>query len=631
MKKIMTSLAVSIALATAPLSFAADEEVLFPPFESKDTDIREFINMVGDFTGKSMIISNKINGKINLNSRTSLTKEGLFDFLQLQLQMLQYTAHDNGTVVRVLPASEVKQLDSTVELNGVDNSQNIETSIIEIKNLPAAELVPILRPFAARYGQVSVITSTNSIIIVDHAANIERLQKIIKLMDEAGDLSTQVIEIKAAWVGDLIPLIQTLLPETLGQGNNSSTKLKIVADERSNRLIVRGSKKDILKVMTLVQELDTASTQTSSSTVIFLNNADAKKMQATLQGIAGVVEQEAAGGAPKSNFAILADEDLNALIIRAEPAMLAEIKAIINQLDKPRAQVLIEAIIVEVRGNEGDKLGVQWLTNPASSVGGYAVPATLSQFESAGTSLGAIANAAISGSATTAVNAVDSGFTAGITDSATNPHFGALITALASQNNTNLLSTPSIMTLDNSEASLLVGGTQPFQSTTSAGGDGNPFTTVTREDVGTTLKVIPHIQNNDVIRLEVEQKVESVSPEQTNGSLGTSTDKREIKTQVLVKNGETIILGGLMKDEASQSVSKIPLLGDIPFLGFLFRSTITVHEKVNLLVFIKPTIIRNDAQDFSEKRYNRIWELSIDGNDFDPLLKQPEFNELTIH
>jgi len=607
-----------LSIVLSPVLKAESEWVI----NQKDADIRAFIEQVAQITGKTFIIDPTVKGKISIISTEGSSKSEVYDIFLGILDMYGYAAITNNDITTIVKQSDVKSKSNNLNTK-VTESNQVVTRIIFVRNRSVMELVPLLRPIVAKYGHLAGVNSANAIIITDSAGNIKRIEALIGSLDILNSEEIEVIQLQEAWVGDIVGLLERLVPEELAatkDQNRSSGRIRVVADERSNSIILKGEASYRERIRILIKTLDQPSAQNASSKVIFLNNASAVKMAELLTGFSGAVEksQESSGtqSRPSSPTAILADEDLNALVIRAEPTILSEIQRVVDSLDVPRAQVLIEAAIVEVSGSVSDQFGVQWATNPDAVANGTLPFAAATQFTEAGNSLGNIATSA----ATTGLPALGNGLLLGLVDGDVN--FGAIIQAIESQSNANLLSTPSIMTLDNNEASLLVGGTVPFRTTSQQSGTGNPFETISREDVGTTLKVTPHIQNDGYVSLDVEQKTESVIPKSDVGAVDLQTSKREITTKVLVQNGQTIILGGLIKEDITQGVSRVPLLGNLPFVGMLFRSKFETREKVNLLVFIRPTIVRDKVQEMSDAKLQGVWELRIDGTNQNPKFEQ---------
>lgn len=578
----------------------------------KDADIGAFISQVSDITGKSFVIDPRVKGKVNVLSSGPVDQEGVYELFLSVLQVHGYAAVPAGEVVLVVQQNEIKQQGRDIEAAVSKESQEMLTKVIPIKNTPALDLVPILRPLVAKYGHLAGVKSANTLIISDHATNIRRIEQIIERLDKSGVEELEVIQLREAWVGNVVTMLQSLDPAKVAQGNNANVgktagSIRVVADERSNRLIIKGEKTARDRIRKLISELDTPSYFSGSAQVMRLQYADATKLAELLKNL--LSEAPAAGkeaNQAKGKAGIHADEDLNALVVRAEPSLMKEIQELVSSLDVRRAQVLIESAIVEVTGDVNDALGVQW------AIGDLDKPVGGTNFSTAGPSLSAIAGSIASGNPAAAIG---SGLTFGAyKEEDGEAQFGAVLQAIQSDTNTNLLSTPSIMTLDNQEAEIIVGQNVPFRTgSTASSNNANPFTTITREDIGVTLKVKPHIHDGEAIRLEVEATTESVSTTSVAGSSDLITNKRSIKTMILSENEETIVLGGLIRDDIRKIESKVPLLGDIPWLGWLFRAESTEKVKSNLMIFLKPTIVTeaSKARTLTEERFDGIWEFTL--------------------
>ncbi len=578
----------------------------------KDADIGAFISQVSDITGKSFVIDPRVKGKVNVLSSGPVDQEGVYELFLSVLQVHGYAAVPAGEVVLVVQQNEIKQQGRDIEAAVSKESQEMLTKVIPIKNTPALDLVPILRPLVAKYGHLAGVKSANTLIISDHATNIRRIEQIIERLDKSGVEELEVIQLREAWVGNVVTMLQSLDPAKVAQGNNANVgktagSIRVVADERSNRLIIKGEKTARDRIRKLIAELDTPSYFSGSAQVLRLQYADATKLAELLKSL---LSEAPAGGSEanqaKGKAGIHADEDLNALVVRAEPSLMKEIKELVASLDVRRAQVLIESAIVEVTGDVNDALGVQW------AIGDLDSPVGGTNFGTAGPSLSSIAGSIASGNPAAAIG---NGLTLGAyQEKDGDAQFGAVLQAIQSDTNTNLLSTPSIMTLDNQEAEIIVGQNVPFRTgSTASSNNANPFTTITREDIGVTLKVKPHIHDGEAIRLEVEATTESVSTTSVAGSSDLITNKRSIKTMILSENEETIVLGGLIRDDVRKIESKVPLLGDIPWLGWLFRAESTEKVKSNLMIFLKPTIVTEatKARQLTEERFDGIWEFTL--------------------
>jgi len=576
----------------------------------KDADISAFIGQIADITGKSFVIDPRVKGKVTVVSTETMNTEAVYELFLSVLKVHGYAAVPAGEVIMVVQQNSVKQQGRDLEAKFKKQSQEMVTKVITIKNTPALDLVPILRPLVAKYGHLAGVKSANALIISDHASNINRIEQIIDRLDKSGSEELEVIQLKEAWVGNVVTMLQSLDPTRVAQGKGSKSagagSIRVVADERSNRLIIKGEKTSRERIRTLIEQLDKPSYFSGSAKVIRLKYADAKKLAELLKG---VMSESDSGGKDankaKGKASIHADEELNALVVRAEPSILKEIDDIIHELDVRRAQVLIESAIVEVTGDVTDSLGFQW------AVGDEDNPVSGTNFSNAGSSLNTIAGMA----AGTTAPALSNGLTlGGFKQTNGQVDFGVVIQALESQSNTNLLSTPSIMTLDNQEAEIVVGQNVPFLTgSTSSSSNSNPFTTISREDIGVTLKIKPHIHEGSELRLEVEVSAESVANTTVQGQADLITNKRKLKTMILAADQETIVLGGLISDDITETESKVPLLGDIPLLGWLFKSKSTQHVKRNLMVFLRPTIVldKQKATTLTHDKYNGIWEFEM--------------------
>ncbi|WLD59113.1 type II secretion system secretin GspD [Salinispirillum sp. LH 10-3-1] len=611
----------------------------------KEADLSLFINQVASITGRTFILDPRVRGQVTIISDDELNAEEIYEVFLAVLKMQGFTVAERGNEVHVIPVNDAKQITGPLVQGEVPINDDFITRVITLQHASAMELIPILRPIGAKYGHMSGVPSTNAIILVDHADNIARIEQILNTIDVTADSDIRMVELRHAWVGNIIALLQTLLPDELAAGGQASSNgmpgtLRLVADERSNRLILRGEPRVLDYVEGLILSLDVESQQRRGNTeVIFLNNGDAGKMAELLKGLnpggasvvrTGTTSGGSSGGSapsapPNSGLFILADEELNALIVRAEPDELAEIKRIIAQLDIPRAQVLIEAAIVEVSGTVSDQFGVQM---GLVSQGNNGLPPGLigSNFPGSGVSLGDVGVAGSTGDLGQAALplAGTEGVAGGLAIPGSNMSFAAIVQALETRSNTNLLSTPYLMTMDNTEARILVGETVPFQ--TSRDPD-NPFT-IQRENVATEITVKPHIQQNEMVRLAINQVTEELIA--GGADLQRLTSKRQIQTNVVVANGDTIVLGGMVKDRVTETERKVPLLGDLPIIGFLFRSTQQSNEKVNLLVIIRPTIVTERVTEMAMDRYLGIWELRFGptGTEFDSRVAPPTFDQL---
>lgn len=554
----------------------------------QQADISIFIRQVAEMTDRSFIVDPRVKGKVTVISNADLDEDAVFRLFLSVLTVHGYAVLESPEGFKILPQNIAKQGGLNFDPSGGAPGELMVTRVLAIKNAVASELVPILRPLIPQYGHLAAVPTMNALIISDHADNIRSLENLVERLDSTIEGEMTVIPLKHAWAGDVITLLQQLTTTTSGKGARSSDVTTIVADERTNRLILKGKPGELNQIKDLIIKLDIPAEKTSRLQYIPLQYADATKVAELLKGVVGDIEKKE-GSAPSLTTNIQADEDLNALLVNSEPGVMAEIYSVLKRIDVPRAQVLIEAVIVEITVEDSEELGVQWL------IGGNDDLYSGSNFTSAGNSVNTIASAVSSDGS----NSLATGGTAILGDT----NLGAIIQALESKTNSNLLSTPKILTLDNQESRILVGETRPFQTGEYSEDSDSTFVTTSREDVGLTLKVTPHINSGNEVKMEVFQTVESASDETSD--LGTITTVREIETVVIAGDRQTIVLGGLIEDNITEVKQKVPFLGDIPFIGALFRSSSFSVSKKNLLVFIRPTIIRGKASinEVTNKQY----------------------------
>lgn len=585
----------------------------------KDADIRALISTVSKFTGKNFIIDPRVKAKVTVISANTLTPEAVYEVFLSVLQVHGYAAVPTGSVIKIVPEVNAKQGPLPLSESGTKNTfpdDELITKIIRLNHVPASQLVPILRPLVPQQGHLAAYNPTNTLIITDHAGNIHRLMKIIAGVDRPDSDELEIIPLKHAAASELVRILNSL---NAGGAKDASKKMKLAADDRTNSILVTGDRSSRLRIRATITYLDTPLEDGSGNThVIYLKYAKAENLVKILTGlkdknkasrnIKGKVASAkvSAGNVVSQNAIIQSDDETNALIITADPNTVKNLKAVIRQLDIRRAQVLIEAIVAEITTNNTRELGVGLAVDGSQRDSG-ALPVGLSNLAG----IGDLLVAAGTGTAPTSLpNALSLGV-GGVTSSGV--RYGALLRALQSDTNTNILSTPNIVTLDNEEAELIVGQNIPFVTGSFTGGGSTnpntPFQTIERQDVGLLLKVTPQINEGDTVKLVLEQETSSVIPASLEqGLAGLSTRKRSIKTSVLVDDGGILILGGLISEEVSDTETKVPFLGDIPIIGFLFRSENTTKTKANLMVFLRPTIIRNhkDAAFVTNEKYNYL-------------------------
>lgn len=588
----------------------------------KDADVRAFVSQIADITGYSFVIDPRVKGKVTVVSNVAMNKDAVYEMFLAVLGVHDFAAIPGKDVIKIIRVNDAKQSAQNERFMKKVPSEQIVTRVIQVNNARALELVPILRPMVAKYGHLAGVAAANALIISDHLANIQRISKIIDELDSPSKYELEVVQLKEAWVGDMVKLLEELAPSELGgKGKGEANKFSVVADQRSNRLILRGDEPFREKMRELIAKLDQPSSTGGKTKVIRLKHAEAKDLAELLKGLMGDITNEAVKGqgqGQKTEASVYADESLNALVVRAEPSVIQELEGIVEQLDIRRAQVLIEAAIVEISDDNANALGIQW----AMYDKGASIPGALTSFSNAGLTTANVLGAIIS-KENSSDGSIDASSLAGVNDGLTfgvgresngGVSWGALVQALEGDSSANVLSTPKVITMDNQESSIIVGENIPIitgQSTSSGAGTADPFTTIERQDVGVKLIVTPSISEGDLVRLEIEQEISSVKGSSVGADI--TTTKRQIKTNVLADNGETIVLGGLISDNVIMSESKVPLLGDIPWIGALFRSEKATATKQNLIVFLRPTILRNKeaTRAVTIEKFDELWELNL--------------------
>jgi general secretion pathway protein D len=568
----------------------------------KDADIRALISTVSKFTGKNFIIDPRVKAKVTVISANTLTPEEVYEVFLSVLQVHGYAAVRTGSVIKIVPEVNAKQGPLPISSKtGKYAADELITKIIRLDHVPASQLVPILRPLVPQQGHLAAYNPTNTLIITDHAGNIKRLLNIIRGVDRPDSDELEIIALKHASASELVRILNSL--NTGGTAKDASKKVKLAADDRTNSILVTGDRASRLKIRATIGYLDTPLEDGGGNThVIYLKYAKAENLVKILTGLkeqgakaggstGGVRGKKSpvkvtSGSVISQNAIIQGDEETNALIITADTNTVKNLKAVVRQLDIRRAQVLIEAIIAEITLTKDKSMGVGLVADGT----GAANPAAISNF-------GGIDDVLLSIIGGTAITSVPAGLSVGLGGTTSSgSRYGLLLTALQNDINSNILSTPNITTLDNEEAELIVGQNIPFVTGsftgTGSNNPSNPFQTIERQDVGLTLKVTPQINEGDTVKMVIEQETSSVIP--GTEEIGIATRKRSIKTTVLVDDGGILVLGGLIQDEVSDSQSKVPLLGDIPVIGFLFRSQKTTKTKANLMVFLRPSILRDD-------------------------------------
>ncbi|MCP5078109.1 MAG: type II secretion system secretin GspD [Psychromonas sp.] len=579
----------------------------------KNADINEFINIVGKNLSKTIVLDPTVRGSINVRSYDLLNEKQYYQFFLNVLEVYGFAIVEmESGIIKVIKAKDAKVSAIPVVDDGKRfKGDEMVTRVVPVTNVSVRELAPLLRQLNDNAGGGNVVhyDPSNVIMITGRAAVVNRLVKIIRRVDKAGDQEVDIIKLKYASALEMVKIVNSIQKPAAGTKNTTPSILKprLVADERTNSLIISGEKKTRARIVKLVKTLDDELKNNGNTRVFYLKYAKAKEVVGVLKGVSKTLEKtestKAKSKSSRSELSIEAHEGTNAIVVSAQPALMSSLSSIIRQLDIRRAQVLVEAIIVEVSEGDGINLSVQWAT-----------PAGGTQFNDNGATTGDVLGAAYQvrndeDDLSSVVNVI--GKVAGGVAGYVGDDWGVMLQAISTNSASNILATPSITTLDNQEASFIVGDEVPvLTGATSSASNDNPFQTIERKEVGIKLKVTPQINEGDAVQLVIEQEVSNIKGK-------TSVDvifaTRSVKTSVLAKSGETIIIGGLIDEKVNETVDKVPLLGDLPLLGHLFKSTKSSTEKRNLMIFLRATIIRDDEtmSNLSTRKYGLIRDIQL--------------------
>ncbi|HAV5028429.1 TPA: type II secretion system protein GspD [Acinetobacter baumannii] len=656
-------------LAAAPLIATVSSSAYAQTWKInlRDADLTAFINEVADITGKNFAVDPRVRGNVTVISNKPLNKDEVYDLFLGVLNVNGVVAIPSGNTIKLVPDSNVKNSGIPYDSRNRVRGDQIVTRVIWLENTNPNDLIPALRPLMPQFAHMAAIAGTNALIVSDRAANIYQLENIIRNLDGTGQNDIEAITLQSSQAEEIITQLEAM-SATGASKDFSGARIRIIADNRTNRILIKGDPQTRKRIRHMIEMLDVPSADRLGGLKVFrLKYASAKNLSEILQGL---VTGQAVSSSNNSNnssnssnpinslignnqnsgsntsgsngasistpainlngnsnsgnqnnitsfnqngVSIIADNAQNSLVVKADPQLMREIESAIQQLDVRRQQVLIEAAIIEVSGKDADQLGVQWALGDINSGIG------LINFTNAGSSLASLAAGYLTGGAAGLGSAIGAGSSIALGKykegaDGSRQLYGALIQALKENTASNLLSTPSIVTMDNEEAYIVVGQNVPFVTgsvTTNSTGI-NPYTTVERKDVGVTLKVIPHIGENGTVRLEIEQEVSNIQASKGQAA-DLITNKRAIKTAVLAEHGQTVVLGGLVSDDVEFNRQGIPGLSSIPYLGRLFRSDTRSNTKRNLLVFIHPTIVgdANDVRRLSQQRYNQLYSLQL--------------------
>ncbi|KAF3996610.1 type II secretion system secretin GspD [Glaciimonas immobilis] len=623
-------------------------------------DIVSVIKAVGQYTNTTFIIDPRVKGTVNLVSEKPLTKSDAFDLLASTLRLQGYVVVRGDGFAKVVPEADAKlQLaagtNGVTGTNGPIRGDQMATRIFTLNYESAINILPVLRPLISPNNTINANPGNNTLIVTDYAENLQRLGKMIAAMDVPAVSDLDVIPIRYAVASDIAVMASKLLDSGSSAGGSDNGRIVILADSRTNSVILRAPSNGRANLAkSLIAKLDQPTAQVGNVHVVYLRNADAAKLARTLRNMVsqdttaapnatastaatppGGMLQTSTGGTAATSASgnsgsvgtssqssdghsagfIQADETTNTLIITASEPVYRNLRGVIDQLDTRRAQVYVEALIVEVTDKLSAQLGVQWLGLSGNSTSAYRVAGGTS-FSSGGDN---IINQALGLRTGGSVQTPGNGLTIGIfRQIAGKIGLGALAHALDGKDGSSVLSMPNLLTLDNEEAKIIVGQNVPFITGSyvpnSGGAAQNPFQTIERKDVGVALRVRPHISEGGTVRMEISQEVSSVDPASLNNSAGLTTNKRSLDTNVVMDDGEIIVLGGLIGDNKSSSVQKVPLLGDLPFIGNFFKYQSGARAKTNLMIFLRPTVVRNKEQSGTvvANRYDYIRQAQIE-------------------
>lgn len=590
----------------------------------KDSDIQEVIKFVADVTGKTTVIDQRVKGRVKVISSKPLNEEELLHLFRTVLEIHDYTLVEVGDVIRVVPLKDARS--SPVPVTGQKTrEEGFVTQVIQLQNIAAAKVLPVIRPLVPQHSHLAAYDPSNSIVISDSVDNIARIRSLIERIDKSATPVTDVVELRYANADEMVQTLTKIDKDEKSRG--SQNKVTLIADKRNNAVLITGEELQRQRLKLLLRKLDKPKAQTGNVRVVYLEYAKAKPTAEVLTKIVSNLSKLGPGGkadAAKTSATVEADEDTNSLLITAEGDTLNSLLEVVERLDIRRAQVLVEAIIVELGDNVDEALGVGWMfRNSEKGVFGVSEGGNASPTLTGAAFQGAIADAddddsiSVLTSLATALGGT-TGQLLGVVGTNNDVDFTTVLTALETDSNSNVLSTPSLLTMDNKEASFTVGENVPFITgsftNTGTGGVSSPFQTVQREDVGITLKVTPHVNEGDRILLDISQEISDVKSQTANGPV---TSQTKVETQVLSSSGEVIVMSGFMKESSRQSEQRVPILGNIPLIGRLFRKNTDNQSKSNLAIFIRATVIRDDEalSGATAEKYQHIRQMQLNMRD----------------
>lgn len=604
MRLFLRSFAAILLVVSLTTTVYADEHVL----NFKDADIGALISTISDITGRNFIVDPQVTGRVTVISNQPLSSEEIYEVFLSVLRVHGYSALDDGRVTRIVPDTTARQ-DGLVPVDGMQRGgDEAVTRILQLRYVAANEAAQLLRPLLPQSAFIVAHESSNTLLISDRVGNVQRVETIVRRLDTASDHELDVMALNHANASEVVGILNRLDP----QNENA------IADERTNTIILSGDPGKRLRLRTLISHLDTPLESDGATQVVYLNYADAEGLVSVLESIL----DESSGEERQAATRIRAHPETNALVVTAPPAVFRNIRSVISQLDIRRAQVQVEAIIAEVAVDTSRDLGIQWqfFSDGDSGVFGG------TNFQNGGRNILNLSAAlgAEEGDLVLPGRGLNVGYVGGRTSllGVDLLEIGALLRALSTSANTNVLSTPSVVTLDNHEATINVGQEVPFltgsfatEGVTTSEGRVNPFQTINREEIGIKLNVTPHINESGTIRMDIFQEVSTLAP--SSGAVDLITNKRTVTTSVMVPDGAILVLGGLITDDLLEGTERVPGLSRIPLLGELFKYRTSSHVKRNLMVFIRPQILHDEEimHDLTRSKYSFLRERQLEQRD----------------
>ncbi len=588
-----------IIVGSLSLMLTAQDQNIF----YKDADIKTFAQDIALLTDKTIILDPRVKGLITIYSDAPLNTESIWEVFLSTMEVQGYNVLKDGDIYRVIPSQEgVKNFSEAGDFQG-----SIGSEVIKLRFSSAKDIVNAVKPIVGVRSYIVALNNDREVLISDDADNIKRIKDIIRNLDSELDTSISEFKLKNLSSIEALRLINSLKADT----NTRFDKLAVATFQGSNKLIFSGPLEIVIRAKRVLSQLDLDNNLTENTKVIYLNYSKAEDILKILNDISASFNQEENAD---YKTVITSHEETNSIVIRSNPQTIQTLTSIVEQLDIRRPQVYVEAIIVEISDESAKALGVDTIYSGESDGN---TPIALTRFPSTTSPdlLSIIGSADDDSDISTSTGAASSilgtrGFVAGIGNLRDGEdNFALLLSLLREDQNSNILSTPSAVVMDNEEASLLVGQEIPITTGESLGANNiTPFRTTSREEIGVKLEIKPQINESDSVALLIRQEVSSIAGSQLPNSTDLITNKREIETTVLADNGEILVLGGLISEEIQESVNKVPILGDIPLIGRLFQSSATSVQRRNLMIFLRPTILRDSitTKDLSEEKYNLI-------------------------